>query len=230
MKKLSLDLNNFLIQVIFYFILIISIGCSAHTNLVPIGKGNIDGSLSLGGPFIPLAETKIPTPYLSVGANYGLREKINLDANFHLTPLFYKLTGFDFGSTWFPILNDGIIPSWGVQPRMLFLASYKDNISSRFRVYPLISNSAAWKLGEGLIYSGLDLVIPLTSADYDKESVKIIFSPFMGYRWNLGKNIGLFTEIKWHGANVQSSQLAVEYISVGEYGALSLILSLEKRL
>lgn len=214
------------------FIIIVGLiaGCSAHSNLTPVGKGNIDAAISLGGPFIPLAETKIPTPYLSIGANYGISENINVDANFHVTPLFYKMTGIDFGATWFPILNDGILPTLGIQPRLLFLTSFKNNVNDRFRIYPLISNSAAWELGDGLIYIGLDIISPFTAPDYDKESVAIILSPFLGYRMELGRNIRILSELKWLGANVKSNQLAVEYIKIGDHGAFSVMLSLEKRL
>ena len=204
-------------------------GCAAHTNLTPLGKGNVDAAVSFGGPFIPVAETKIPTPYLSMGANYGVTDQINIDGNLHITSLFYQVAGFDFGATWFPTLNKGLVPTWGVQPRLFMLASLKTDVSSRIRIYPLVSNSAAWQLGDGLIYAGFDFIVPLTESDYDDEAEKIIFSPFTGYRWNLGKSLRLLTELKWHGANVQGDQLAVEYITIGGYGALSLMLSLEKR-
>ncbi len=204
------------------------LGCSAHTNLEPVGKGNFESAISLGGPFIPIAETKIPTPYLSIGTNYGMSENFNVDGNLHITSIFYQVAGFDFGTTWFPILNKGMIPTWGIQPRFLLLTSFKGNVESRFRIYPLLSSSTAWQLGSGLIYAGFDFVVPLTEPDYDSESVDVIISPFTGYRWNIGENLKLLTELKWLGANVQSNQLAVEYIKIGGYGAFSIMLSLEK--
>jgi len=214
-----------LLQLIFFILLI---GCAAHTNLEPLGKGNIDASVSFGGPFIPLAETKIPTPYLVSGVNYGLTENINIDGSLHITSLFYQIAGFDFGATWFPVINEGLIPTWGIQPRFLFLSSFKSDVDSRFRIYPLISNSVAWKWGDGLIYTGLDFTIPLTKPDFDDEAEDIIFSPFLGYRWELGKKLRLLTELKWHGANIQGNQLAVEYITIGGYGGVSLMLTLER--
>lgn len=215
-----------------YFCLLFCIGilfgCSAHSNLTPVGKGNIDVAVSLGGPFIPIAETKIPTPYLAFGANYGISENINVDANLHITSLFYQINGLDFGATWFPSLNDGFIPTWGIQPRLLFLTSFKSDVNDRFRIYPLVSTSSAWQLGDGLIYLGFDFILPLTEPDYDRESVDVILSPFTGYRWELAKNLRLISELKWLGANVKSNQLAVEYIKIGGYGAFSIMLSLEK--
>ena len=220
---------KFISKIIPMLFISLMISCAAHTNLAPVGKGEFVVTLSLGGPFITVAETKIPTPYLSIGTNYGLTENINVDGNLHITSLFYQLAGFDFGATWFPILNDGLIPTWGIQPRFLILESFKEDVEDRFRMYPFISSSAAWKIGSGLIYTGFDFVVPLTEPDYDEKAEKIIFSPFTGYRWEFSKSWQLLTEFKWHGANVRSNQLAVEYITIGGYGAVSLLLSLEKR-
>ena len=222
-------MSNIIPALCFVLIAYLLVNCSAHANLEPVGKDNLEASVGLGGPFIPVAETKIPTPYLVIGTKYGLTEEINIDANLHITSLFYKLAGFNFGSTWFPVQNKELIPTLGIQPRLLMLASLKSDVDSRYRIYPLLSTSAAWKLGFGLIYAGFDLVFPLTKPDYDDESVNIIVSPFTGYRFNLGKNIRLLTELKWHGANIRSDQVAVEYINIGDYGAFSLMLSLEKR-
>jgi len=232
-KNYSEDLNYFILKfmsnLVLLLLFVFMIGCAAHTNITPVGEGNVDVSVNLGGPFIPVAETKIPTPYLSAGANYGLKENINIDGNLHITSLFYQVFGFELGATWFPILNKDWVPTWGIQPRLLTVASFKSDVENRIRVYPFISTSAAWKLGGGFIYSGFDFVVPVTEPDYDEEAEKVIFSPFAGYRWNLGDNLRLFTELKWHGANVQGDQLAVEYITIGGYGAFSLMLSLEKR-
>ena len=223
-------MKNIICDFLAVLFLTFMIGCAAHSNLTPVGEGKVDASLSLGGPFIPVVETKIPTPYLAAGANYGLTENINIDGTLHITSLFYQIAGFDFGATWFPVLNEGMIPTWGIQPRFLVLSSFKSDVESRLRIYPLISNSAAWEWGGGLIYTGLDFTVPLTKPDYDEEAETVIFSPFVGYRWNIGKKLRLLTELKWHGANIQGDQLAVEYITIGGYGAVSLMLTLEKRL
>jgi len=75
----------------------------------------------------------------------------------------------------------------------------------------------------------LDFIVPLTKPDFDDEAEEIIFSPFLGYRWELGNKLRLLSELKWHGANIQGNQLAVEYITIGGYGAVSLMLTLERR-
>lgn len=204
-------------------------GCAAHTNLTPAGKGNLFLNAGAGGPFIPLFDTKIPTPYLTIGGYYGLTDKMNADANLHITPLFYRVAGLDMGTAWFPVLNNGWQPTWGIQPRILFLASTKNDVDSRFRIYPFLTNSAAWSVGPGHAFTGLDLIVPLTRPDYDKEAAHIIVSPFGGYRLNVSNKTRLLGQVKLQGTNIESSHLAVEYISVANRGAFSVMFTVERR-
>jgi hypothetical protein len=92
----------------------------------------------------------------------------------------------------------------------------------------VISGSAAWPVKAGMIYLGFDLTVPLSSQDYDEEAATVLFSPFWGYRWPLGTKTRLLTEIKWQGANVNSDQLTVDYLSVGSHGAITTLFSLER--
>jgi hypothetical protein len=216
-------------SVIFIIIVLFTHGCAVHKSLMPLGSGNIEADISLGGPFIPLIEPKIPTPYASAGINYGLSERVNVEGNLHITSLFYKVAGIEAGAAYFPLLNEGLIPAVGIQPRLLFYSSLKSDIDSRFRLYPLISGTAAWEWGSGIIYTGIDFVAPLTKPDYNDDTPGIILSPFAGYKWNLGSDYSLFSELKWQGANVKSDMVSVEYININKYGAVSLLFSISRR-
>lgn len=209
-------------------ILLLLVGCAAQTNFEPIGKGNVNGNVSLGGPIISAFGTRIPLPYLTVGANYGISDQINIHGNLHLFSMGYKIVGFDFGAAWFPFLNDGLKPTISIQPRLIVFASAKSDVSSRFRVYPVITNTAAWKIGKNTLFTGFDLVVPFTKPDYDSEASSTIFSPFIGYGWKVGQRTRLTTELKWHGANIKSDQLAVEYVPISGYGAITTLFSIER--
>ncbi|MBN2414014.1 hypothetical protein JXQ31_20230 [candidate division KSB1 bacterium] len=210
------------------FVILALAGCAAHTNLQPVGKNNIDANLSIGGPVIKAFGARIPIPYATGGVNYGIRDNFDLNGNLHLLPAAYKLFGCDFGATWFPVLNNFSKPTIGLQARLLTMASLKADVDSRFRFYPSFSASSAWKMGGGLFYTGADITVPVTSPDYDDDAVSVIFSPFFGYRWNLGSHTRLLTEIKWNGANIQTHQLAVEYLPVANYGAITTLFSIER--
>jgi hypothetical protein len=92
-----------------------------------------------------------------------------------------------------------------------------------------LTQSAAWEIGQGHVFTGFDMVVPLSRSDNDDEAVHIILSPFAGYRLNLSNKTRLLGHVKLQGANVKSNQLAVEYISVADRGALSLMFTIERR-
>lgn len=204
------------------------IGCAAHTNLEPVGANRISINSSVGGPIIEIFDTNMPIPYLTTGINYGVSDRINLDCNLHLLPLAYEIFGIDVGTTFFPILNNGLIPTVGIQPRYLILSSFKRNVKVRYRAYPVVSASAAWASWQGLLYLGMDVTLPQTSADYHDYGPYIVLSPFAGYRWQIGQDFRLFTELKLHAANWHTHEMAVNYTSVGRKGAATLLFSLER--
>jgi len=218
-----------LLCVILIIFIPILFGCAAYTSLEPVGTGRASGNLSLGGPIISAFDTRIPVPYAAAGLNYGLSEQLNLNSNLHLLSLAYKIAGMDAGLSWFPTLNDGWKPTIGVSPRILAFMSLKSDVSSRFRIYPLVTASALWKSGKGDLYTGMDIIMPVTEPDYNEETVSAIVSPFAGYRWPLNNQYSLLTELKWMGANVESNQLAVEYVPINGHGAVTTLFSLERR-
>jgi len=219
---------RFLISISISLSLILLFGCATHTSLEPVGKDNVSANLSIGGPIVKAFGTRIPIPYATVGVDYGLAARFDLKGDLHLFSLPYKIFGFDFGSTWYPCLNKWKLPIIGIQSKLMTLMSLKSNVDERLKIYPIISTSAAWKLSKGLIYLGSDITIPFSSSNYDDEATTTLFSPFFGYRWSIGKHTSLFTEIKWHGANVQSSQLAVDYLSLNNYGAITTLFSIQR--
>jgi len=228
-KKLLKILTRWMISVLLSISFLNISGCAAHSNIEPLGKNNISANFSIGGPIVAAFDTHIPVPYATVGINYGYTESFDLNGTFHLLPLPYGILGMDVGATWFPSFEyNSLIPTIGIQPRIMALACIKSDIPERFRIYPLISTTAAWIWCCGAVYTGFDATIPLSSADYDNETNSIIVSPYLGYRWNLGRNTHLFTELKWHGANIESDKLAVDYIEIGGYGAITPLISIER--
>jgi hypothetical protein len=206
------------------------LGCGAHTSLVPLGNGKLAPHLSIGGPIVEAFDTHIPIPYLLAGADYGVRENVNVNASVHLLPIFYSVAGVDVGAAWFPLENRGWQPSVGVGPRLFVFASTKRDAEDRFLLYPAVSGSAAWKAGGGLLYAGADLAIPLEQPDYDEEAESVILSPFVGYRWKLGEKYALHTELKWNGANIETDKVVAGYTAVGNRGAVTPLLAIQRSL
>lgn len=211
-----------------FSLLLLLAGCSAHTSLEPIGRDNLDINLSIGGPVVKAFNNHIPVPYITGGLKYGLTPDINLCGGFHFTSLPYELLGIELGASYFPAANNGLIPTVGISPGLLTFCSLKSGIESRFRIYPTLTSTASWHINDNLIFTGFDFTLPFTKPDYDNSSPKFIFSPFAGYRFELGKSFRLITEIKWQGANIKSSQVAVEYTRIAKYGAVAILFALER--
>jgi hypothetical protein len=195
-------------------------GCAARTTIEPVGADNLRLNASLGGPLVSAFGTYPPIPNLTAGATYGISDRIDANGTVYLLPLLYSLAGFDVGVAWYPLLNDGPTPTLSIQPRLMSFTSFKSGVDDRFRIYPVVSTSAAWKLGAGMIYAGTDVTIPVSQPDYDRDPAPVIISPMIGYRWNIWGEARLYTELKWHGVNVRTNA-TVEYINPGGYGALS---------
>jgi len=206
----------------------ILISCAAHHSLQPLGEGNWTANISAGGPVIAVFGTHMPIPYLTAGTTYGIRDNINLNGNLHLMPLAYQISGLDIGAAWFPVKQKGLRPILGFQPRLMGLASLKGNVSERFRFYPIFTPSAAWQIKNNLFYTGMDWTFPLNTPDFDEDAPATLISPFFGYRWSLRNNLYLYTEIKWHVANLPSDKLAVDYWPIGGYGAFTTLFSIER--
>jgi len=203
-------------------------GCAAHRYIEPVGKGNTKGYVNLGGPIVAAFDTKLPIPYLSAGADYGLYGNFDVNANLHLLPLFYEFSGLDVGCTYFPVLNDSWTPTVGLNVQLMSFFSFKSLVTNRFRMYPIISPSFAWKLFDGKIYCGSNFTVPLTKLDYYKDMSPVIASPFLGYSWNLGAGYNLFTELKWNAVNIETYKLAVEYVHPSNHGAIGIYFTLER--
>jgi len=205
------------------------IGCAAHTNLAPLGLGRLAPNIGIGGPIVEAFGTHVPIPYLLAGADYGVSGSVNANAAVHLLPLAYGIAGFDAGAAWFPLRNDGWKPTVGLGPRIFLFASLKRDVESRFFLYPAFSASASWRTGPGLLYMGGDLAVPLSRPEYDEEAEPVIFSPFAGFQWNIGGRFALFTEIKWNGANIETDRLAAKFTAVGNKGAVTPLVSIQRR-
>lgn len=203
--------------------------CGAHTSLMPVGTGQVAPNVSIGGPIVEAFDTHIPVPYLMAGADYGLNDIVNINASVHLLPLAYRVAGVDVGAAWFPVANEGWKPTIGLGPRLFVFASTRQRVEERLLVFPAVSASAAWETGPGLLYTGSDLAIPLARPEYDDEAQAVILSPFLGYRWPLGRRYVLLSELKWHGANIETDQVVTGYTAIGKQGAVTPLFAVQRR-
>jgi hypothetical protein len=201
--------------------------CTAHTSLVPVGSGKLVPNVGVGGPIVAAFGAYVPVPYVTAGADYGLGSRVNLSGTLHVLPLAYRVAGIDAGLAWFTAPAAGRRPQIGIEPRIFAFSSFKSGVSERFLIYPAISVSATWG-SRRLFYAGSDVAGPLPKADFDTQAPRFIWSPFFGFRWNLG-GVFLLTELKWQGANVATNLLSVRYVRLGNNGGLTPLFAIQRR-
>lgn len=218
-----------LLRLLPFFLLSAVWGCAAHTALAPLPVGRLSPHASVGGPVVAAFGTRVPIPYLTAGADYGLAPRLVVSGNVHLLSLAYGVTGADGGVAWFPWKGTGAFPTLGVEARATAFASLRGQVGRRMIAYPVFSVSSAWELSSGLLYTGAHLAGPLPRPEYDPAAARFLVSPLVGYRWALGSRYALLTELKWHGVNVRTDQVAVSYLHPFGRGALAPMVALSRR-
>lgn len=216
-------------ELIFIVLLTFLISCSTHRSIVPLGKGNSSVSAGIGGPVVKAFNIYTPMPYITGGLSYGLTDNIDINADLHLTSVFYEIAGFDFGFAWYLTEQKDLIPFISLQPNVNLFASLKSNVDSRFRVLPSLSANFTWKLKEDYIFTGLELTTPFSSSDYDNDAHKIILSPYLGYKYAISEKFAIIGELKLTGANIRTNQLTVTYLNLFNFGSFGTFFTFDWR-
>ncbi len=198
--------------------------CAPHAALRPSGTGEFHPNVAVGGPLVSAFDTYVPIPNASVGGRYGLKGDLDLEGNVYLLPLAYSLVSMDAGLAWFPI--DHQSGTMTIEPRVLLYASFKSGVSDRIRIYPAVSMIYSLPFVGERTYGGLDVLWLPYAYDYDPDPERMVVSPFVGCRWEVGSGTRLLTELKWLGANVRTDA-TVEYVHPGGRGGIAPSIGLE---
>lgn len=175
------------------FILIVSLtACGATRTLKPLGEGNSQIDVSVGGPMITQG-VSIPAPYSSVGYSYGIHEKLNLEAAFHPTAAIYKTFGMEVGALAGLVSQDGAIPEVALNARVAVGADL-----SNAAAFPILSPVISYDWSGWSPYVGMDHLFQLH--DNDRAWTPQILAPFLGARYQ-GTNWLGGAEVKWAAIN-----------------------------
>jgi hypothetical protein len=191
-------------------------GC-AQTHIVrPLGKGNGNVNMSLGGPFLTVFGATIPAPIASVGGAYGVRDDMEVAGHLDLTALAYGIVHVDPGFVLHPVIREGgWVPTVTVGASLHLLTNFQD-----FRGIPDLTVAAAWRIARRhLIYVGGDLGL-----GFEAHGFRAFYGPFIGGEARLGKRVGLALELKYINPDINTQILAPTW-QPGQ-GYLSLIIGL----
>ncbi len=189
-------------------------GCGATRTLKPLGKGNSQADLSLGGPMITQG-APIPAPYTVVGYSYGVTDRVNLNASFHPSAALYKVFATEFGATTEIVSQEKHGVELVIDTRFIFATNAEDAI-----ILPTITPVLSYEMGSFTPYVGMDALFQIQ--DNDRPYLPQTYAPFLGARGQLGSSWILGGEVKWAAANHKIKFSHVKHPSwIGDYGQVA---------
>jgi hypothetical protein len=194
--------------------------CAVTHTVRPLGRGNAAINASLGGPVVEVASLDIPTPILSVGGAYGLRDDLEIEAHGDVTAAAFGDLHLDAGLSYHPVIRyGGLVPTLTTIAAAHLLTNLDDT-----RVAPQLTVAAAWCVGgRHLVYVGGDSGVVIGSP------TRVLAGPFVGGEARLGR-LGLTLEGKWLAPYYDVAPTAPTWISPGSRGYLSLFLGVTRYL
>jgi hypothetical protein len=201
--------------------------CSTVRQIRPLAKGESSAALSVGGPLTQVGKIYIPLPLISVGYNYGLFEKLDIEAGFHVLSAVYGITQLDLGANWRPWAAAGYSPGLIVSPRLFVMTNFKPG---SLRLYPDIGLTAYWQIAKYRYwYLGLDNWIEYHQVrdDGNEQKEHWLVAPYAGI--SLGSRLWqVQAEVKWYTPNLVNNTRAVKNIGIGRYGIIGVFLGVSR--
>lgn len=197
-------------------------GCSTTHGIRPIGKGNVDVALSLGGPITEVFGAPIPLPLSTLGATVGVTETTNVHAAFHPTAaLMFAIGAGELGA------SQRLLAPSGARPRLMadltLIGAAGDLDPDRapeggFRLFIQPTLLAGWDYGKAAqhtVYTGF------TGFLEPAETFHGIGGFILGNRFGLGRS-HVDVELKWLDPWESGVNVVPEYAAPGTMGAVEL--------
>ncbi len=206
---------------------LLAVSCSTLRQIRPLAKGESSLSLSVGGPITEVGKTYIPLPLTSLGCNYGLMDRLDVEAGINLLSALYGIAHIDAGVNWRPWTPTGLKPGLILSPKLFALTNFAP---ASLRIYPDAQVTLYWEMfAYRYVYCGLDNWIEYhrTRDDGTPQANHWLPSPFAGI--SLGNKRWQFQlEAKWYVPDLVNDTRAVANIGIGNYGALGVLIGVSR--
>jgi hypothetical protein len=129
---------------ILFFVLggFILVSCSTTRIVKPLAKKEVAVGFDFGGPIIDFAGIKIPVPFTSLSAAYGIDSMMTVFGGLHTTSLAFGNLQLDAGIVRDIIPAKGRIPGFSVAPIANMMVNFK---GGDFRIYPELDLNLHWQ-------------------------------------------------------------------------------------
>lgn len=197
--------------------------CSSFRQVRPLDKGESRVSLCAGGPFTKVGDIYIPLPLASLGYNYGVTEKLDVEAGTNLLALLYGIVHIDAGVNWRPLRPCGFVPGLAVSPKVFMMTDFSPGGA---RGYPDIGLTAFWETAPyRFAYAGLENLFELsgTRQDGNEQRHHWLIAPYAGI--SLGNRAWQFQlEARLYTPNLRNDLHTVKNLGLGDRGIFGIFL------
>jgi hypothetical protein len=192
--------------------LLVCLSCSVVQPVRVLPEGVTQGSVALGGPWLPNSSPAYIVPYLNIGAMHGVSENVTLVGNLHGTIAAFGVLGLDFGAAYRLIKQQGAVPELTAKAQVYGFVDLAGGgttarpssidgatSSGAVRIYPHITLNGSYELTKDLLgYVALENTLQFG------EKFGYFFSPGIGLQYSFSPNTSIQAEWKWSAANVDT--------------------------
>jgi hypothetical protein len=194
-----------------------ALGCGHVSPVRPTPQHELHLEADFGGPVASWG-FPFPAPHATVGASYGLTDRLDAKVHLQMTPLLAGVAGVDVGSTYLVFQEHPPLPALSVTGR---LYGFTDFVNSA--AYAEATATASYLIRERLL--------PYVSftAFGQFAGGRVILSPSAGALYWFDR-VGLQAEVRWYQPGVPTERAVVPWVGPGGQGALGFVLGVRWRL
>jgi hypothetical protein len=212
------------------FLLLGLLASCAPTHYVrPLQKNELAITGTLGGSVFTNFGYPMPVPNTTIGAGYGITEKLTGYASLYPTSMAFGVLQFDLGATYGILQPNKWRPGLSVSPG-LNLAG--DVWESHFKIWPQLDANAYWNYGKhrNFVYAGLSSWYELAAKrSAGQAQPQFILPGFQVGHTLSGKRLDFTVELKVNNVVKSNQDLTISWLGMGNRGAMGIYFGLSKR-
>lgn len=203
--------------------------CAPTRFVEPLDKGETAVSGALGGPIFTNLGVPMPVPLTSAVVGHGFSDKITGFGGLHFTSLAFGVVQTEWGAAFNLLDPDSSMA--GLSGSLVANTAF-DLQEGNFRLWPQVDINLRWPVGpdRNIFYAGAsNWFEPRNTAYLDQpQKHKLVPAIQAGYIWR-GDQWDVGLEAKWMAVGFNNSETVVDYVGVGQTGALGLYLSFTRK-
>ncbi len=203
--------------------------CAPTHYVRPLQKGELAITGTLGGSVFTNFGYPMPVPNTSIGAGYGVTEKLTGYVSAYPTAMAFGVMQFDLGAVYGILQPKGWRPGVSVAPG-LNLAG--DVWAHKFKLWPQLDANAYWNYGKhsNFVYAGLSSWYELAGhRAHGQDQPQFILPGFQIGHTLSGKRMDFTVELKANNVIKSNQDLTISWLGLGKQGAMGIYFGLTKR-